>query len=61
MESIRCGSCGKLLAKAEFVEIEIKCTRCSTLNFVKAKSLKPERLGASIRKEAHHEQETTDP
>jgi phage FluMu protein Com len=61
METVRCGSCSKLLAKADFVEIEIKCPRCSTLNFVKAKSLKPERLGASIRKEAHHEQTATVP
>ncbi|KAF0205481.1 MAG: Mu-like prophage protein [Gallionellaceae bacterium] len=60
MESIRCGNCNRLLAKADYKQIEIKCPRCGTLN-LKAKSLEPERLGASIRKEALHEQETIDP
>lgn len=58
METVRCGNCSKMLAKADFVQIEIKCPRCGTLNYVKAKSLEPERPGASIRKETHHERTT---
>jgi phage FluMu protein Com len=56
MENIRCGSCNRLLAKADFRQIEIKCPRCGTFN-LKAKSLEPERPGASIRKETHHERQ----
>lgn len=56
MEIVRCGKCSKLLAKADYVQIEIKCPRCGTLN-LKAKSLESERLGASIRKEAPHEKQ----
>ncbi|MBA4381044.1 MAG: Com family DNA-binding transcriptional regulator [Sideroxydans sp.] len=55
METVRCGKCTKLLAKADYVQIEIKCPRCGTLN-LKVKNLEPERQGASIRKEAHHDQ-----
>ncbi|MEQ1667120.1 MAG: Com family DNA-binding transcriptional regulator [Sulfuriferula sp.] len=46
MEIVRCSSCNKLLAKADFVQIEIKCPRCGTLN-QKTQSLKLERHGAS--------------
>ncbi|PJC11814.1 MAG: Com family DNA-binding transcriptional regulator [Comamonadaceae bacterium CG_4_9_14_0_8_um_filter_60_18] len=60
MEIIRCGSCNRLLAKADFRQIEIKCPRCGTLNLVRAESPKPERPGASIRKEAHHDQQNPD-
>lgn len=60
METVRCGKCSKLFAKADFIQIEIKCPRCGTLNLVRAESPKPERPGASIRKEALHEQEIPD-
>ena len=60
METVRCGKCSKLLAKADFAQIEIKCTRCGTLNYVRAKSLEPERPGASPHKETLHAKETTD-
>lgn len=56
METVRCGKCTKLLARADYIQIEIKCPRCGTLN-LKAKSLEPERRGASIRKEAHHDEQ----
>lgn len=35
MQEIRCRCCGRLLAKAQFQELEIKCSRCKTLNFLK--------------------------
>ncbi|MDD2722242.1 MAG: Com family DNA-binding transcriptional regulator [Gallionella sp.] len=53
METVRCGKCTKMLAKADFIRIEIKCPRCGTLN-LKAKSLTPERHGASTQEETHH-------
>lgn len=34
---IRCGSCGRLLAKGTGT-IEIKCPRCRTINYVRAAS-----------------------
>ncbi|WP_273152872.1 Com family DNA-binding transcriptional regulator [Methylophaga thiooxydans] len=36
MKEVRCGGCSRLLAKAEYVQIEIKCPRCKTLNNLKA-------------------------
>lgn len=36
MKDIRCGGCGRLLARAKFIQIEIKCPRCKTLNNMKA-------------------------
>ncbi|MEW4983055.1 MAG: Com family DNA-binding transcriptional regulator [Cycloclasticus sp.] len=36
MIEVRCNRCSKLLAKALFKQIEIKCTRCKTINFLKA-------------------------
>ena len=32
MEEIRCFSCNKKLAEAEFIRIAIKCPRCGVLN-----------------------------
>ncbi|EPW0774011.1 Com family DNA-binding transcriptional regulator [Escherichia albertii] len=32
MQNIRCKNCYKLLARASFHHIEIKCPRCKTLN-----------------------------
>ncbi|WP_142850876.1 Com family DNA-binding transcriptional regulator [Telmatospirillum sp. J64-1] len=48
MESIRCGSCRRLLAKAAaYQAIEIKCPRCGTINrLMRAESPAPERPGA---------------
>lgn len=36
MNEIRCTSCNRLLAKAKYQQIEIKCPRCKTLNKLKA-------------------------
>ncbi|ADE10491.1 Com family DNA-binding transcriptional regulator [Sideroxydans lithotrophicus] len=60
METVRCGKCNRKLAEGEYTRLAIKCPRCGTLNQVSAESAKPERLGASIRKEAHHEQADPD-
>ncbi len=52
METIRCGSCRKLLAKALFTQIEIKCPRCGTYNSLRAgSSSSPERPRASLENE----------
>ena len=44
LEEIRCGNCNKLLAKSCCNQLEIKCPRCRTMNQIRTKSPKPERL-----------------
>ncbi|WP_277538136.1 Com family DNA-binding transcriptional regulator [Pseudomonas baetica] len=40
LKDCRCGYCQKLLARTgEYTELQIKCSRCGTLNHVKAPSL----------------------
>lgn len=40
LKECRCGKCNRLLARVgEFTELQIKCSRCGTLNHVKASSL----------------------
>ncbi|WP_080965408.1 Com family DNA-binding transcriptional regulator [Pseudomonas protegens] len=40
LKECRCGSCNRLLARVgEFTELQIKCSRCGTLNHVKAANL----------------------
>ena len=40
LKEIRCGNCNRLLARTDgFTELQIKCSRCGTLNHVKATSL----------------------
>ncbi|MDD2721614.1 MAG: Com family DNA-binding transcriptional regulator [Gallionella sp.] len=51
METVRCGSCNRKLAEAEFIRLAIKCPRCGTLNQLMAMSHTPARPGASNRKE----------
>lgn len=36
MKDVRCGNCNKKLAQASYIEIQIKCPRCRTLNHLKA-------------------------
>jgi len=36
MQEVRCGTCNKLLAKASYQQIEIKCPRCRAINHLKA-------------------------
>ncbi|MBF0093372.1 MAG: Com family DNA-binding transcriptional regulator [Alphaproteobacteria bacterium] len=57
MESIRCGKCRNLLARAEGCAVEIKCPRCGTLNHVRAGSPPSERPRASTREENAHDSE----
>lgn len=54
MESIRCGTCSRLLLRARpgamVRGVEVKCPRCGTINHVElraAESPSPERLRAS--------------
>ncbi|WNW11857.1 Com family DNA-binding transcriptional regulator [Pseudomonas sp. DTU_2021_1001937_2_SI_NGA_ILE_001] len=45
LNDCRCGKCNKLLARVgELTELQIKCSRCGTLNHVKAASLEPSPL-----------------
>jgi phage FluMu protein Com len=40
MQEIRCGECHRKLAAVRgFIELQIKCLRCRTLNHLKAPSL----------------------
>ncbi|MGN7738873.1 Com family DNA-binding transcriptional regulator [Pseudomonas sp. 22526] len=40
LKECRCGNCKRLLARVgEFTELQIKCSRCGTLNHEKATSL----------------------
>ncbi|WP_090209635.1 Com family DNA-binding transcriptional regulator [Pseudomonas asplenii] len=40
LKECRCGKCKRLLARVGgFTELQIKCSRCGTLNHVKAPSL----------------------
>lgn len=40
LKEYRCGQCKRLLARVgEFQELQIKCSRCGTLNHMKAMSL----------------------
>lgn len=56
MNEIRCGRCWQKLAMGEYVELQIKCPRCKTLNHLKAASRTAERPGAS---ETTHEREAS--
>ncbi|WP_090322581.1 Com family DNA-binding transcriptional regulator [Nitrosomonas oligotropha] len=38
MQEIRCGQCNKKLAEAVFIQLNIKCPRCGTLNRLSAGS-----------------------
>ncbi len=39
LKDFRCGQCKKLLARmGDYTELQIKCSRCGTLNHVKATS-----------------------
>ncbi|WP_205870427.1 Com family DNA-binding transcriptional regulator [Pseudomonas viridiflava] len=45
LKDFRCGQCKRLLARVgEKTELQIKCSRCGTLNHVKAPSLEPSPL-----------------
>ncbi|WP_445572100.1 Com family DNA-binding transcriptional regulator [Pseudomonas sp. E102] len=45
LKDCRCGKCNRLLARVgEYTQLQIKCSRCGTLNHVKAASLEPSPL-----------------
>ncbi|MCV4272280.1 Com family DNA-binding transcriptional regulator [Pseudomonas capsici] len=53
MQEIRCGHCSRKLAAARgFIELQIKCPRCRTLNHLKAESLLTPPLSAPSHQEA---------
>ena len=35
-KEIRCGNCGRLLAKGTAIALEIKCPRCGEIKYVRA-------------------------
>ncbi|PRA29267.1 Com family DNA-binding transcriptional regulator [Pseudomonas poae] len=40
LDEFRCGKCNRLLARTGgYTELQVKCSRCGTLNHVKAASL----------------------
>ncbi|MBL4576759.1 MAG: Com family DNA-binding transcriptional regulator [Opitutaceae bacterium] len=41
MQEIRCGACGRKLAMGIFIELQIKCARCKTVNFLRVENPKP--------------------
>lgn len=41
MQDIRCGCCGRKLGMGVFIELQIKCTRCKTVNFLRVENPKP--------------------
>ncbi|MFI8383345.1 Com family DNA-binding transcriptional regulator [Pseudomonas sp. NPDC079086] len=63
MIDIRCGGCGRLLAKAAgFTQLQIKCPRCRVINSQTAVSCpNPERLGAPRSEVAHGDKERPPP
>jgi phage FluMu protein Com len=36
MQELRCGACRKKLGAGIFIEIQIKCPRCKTMNYLRA-------------------------
>ncbi|MFZ2328836.1 MAG: Com family DNA-binding transcriptional regulator [Rhodoferax sp.] len=53
MQEVRCGNCRRKLAMADFVRLEIKCSRCGILNLMRAESPTPERHRASSTEVKH--------
>jgi phage FluMu protein Com len=51
MQQVRCRHCDRLLCKAKFIEIELKCPRCKTLNYMKVTELQTQTPRVSQYKE----------
>ncbi|MFZ6875373.1 Com family DNA-binding transcriptional regulator [Undibacterium sp. Di27W] len=47
MQDIRCGTCSRKLGEGEFVTLTIKCTRCKTMNHLRATRPEPDRHRAT--------------
>ena len=62
LDEIRCGTCSKKLGEGKYRELEIKCPRCGTLNYLRAApSPSPERPRASTDKETAREDKENTP
>ncbi|WP_390901543.1 Com family DNA-binding transcriptional regulator [Silvimonas soli] len=48
MQEVRCASCGKLLCRGIYTQIEIKCPRCRAMNVLRTVSPQPERRERQI-------------
>ncbi|XPV77703.1 MAG: Com family DNA-binding transcriptional regulator [Desulfovibrio sp.] len=57
-KEFRCGKCNKLLAKGSATEIEIKCGRCRTINYLRTESPGEEDLRVSTEEMNGNEPET---
>ncbi len=44
LADIRCGACSKKLGAGIFIKLELKCTRCKTINFLRVENPEPVRL-----------------
>lgn len=42
-QDIRCGECNRKLGAGQYIQLNIKCPRCGTMNHLKAASLPVER------------------
>lgn len=45
MKDIRCGACGRKLGAGIFIELQIKCSRCKAMNYLRSERSE----------QAHHE------
>ncbi len=59
MQLIRCKSCNKLLAKAVYKQLEIKCTRCKTINFLSVENALSERQECQTKNKAYERHSKT--
>ncbi|MBR7782698.1 Com family DNA-binding transcriptional regulator [Undibacterium luofuense] len=48
MQDIRCGTCSKKLGEGEFIALTIKCSRCKSMNHLRAMSSEAECHRASL-------------
>jgi phage FluMu protein Com len=60
MVEIRCAACSKLLARADYNRVQIKCPRCGTYNDLRARATstqgpQPERPRASSPQGQNHD------
>jgi len=49
MQEIRCGACGRKLGVGIFIELQIKCARCKTMNFLRVTNPLPEHRECRIK------------
>lgn len=54
LPEIRCGACSRKLGEGRFEVLSIKCSRCGTVNHLRAQSATPARHRAPQQNEATH-------